>query len=105
MSENYNHLKYLKMQQNEREGERERREREIKQLSQLQFLYHSFSYKNIHVHLILPSLPFKKYLTTYRKQDIYSIMLLKHKNMFFSYQLINIAETNSSLISLQENVQ
>lgn len=54
---------------NERERERE--------ISQLQFLYHSFSYKNINVHLILPSLPFKTYLTTYRKQDISSIMLLK----------------------------
>lgn len=52
---------------------------------------------------MLPSLPFKKYLTTYR-----NIRHLKYyatiTNIFFSYQLINIAETNSSLFSLQENV-
>lgn len=53
---------------------------------------------------MLPSLPFKKYLTTYR-----NIRHLKYyatiTHIFFSYQLINIAETNNSLFSLQENVQ
>lgn len=67
-------------------------------VSQFQLQKHSY------IHLMLPSLPFKKYLTTYR-----NIRHLKYyatiTNIFFSYQLINIAETNSSLFSLQENVQ